>query len=423
MRIWDGNQDFINIVDMGAYEYGAEPAMVIYDTVIPSSSRIANDGQLEITIENGIGLFSLSLTDNNSFSLSRYNLEQGTIVIGELKTGTYYLTVTDSNGDIYTKNIFVNYIDNRKFTIEGTVKYNSIDIESGVVLAYRVNNKNYTLSYIAYIEDGIYKFDEMDSARFILQAIPDPYRYDYVIPEFYSEAYYWQDAHIISVFGRVYDVDFNLKKSEHTLYTGNNITGLVLYENAELKNGLYDSNWFNQDNYNINNENLAGNIVVIVLFNNEPVAWSISSVYGEFSINDLPYNNYRLIVQYPGFIMGNSPEIKLNTEYCCSNITALIRKKDIVIYTEDQVLENDDINIYPNPFKNDLHLEINYIKSTNFGLTVYDLSGKKLYEEDFTKQEYITEYSVGLEMLASGIYQVVISTYFFEKNFTVVKLR
>lgn len=76
----------------------------------------------------------------------------------------------------------------------------------------------------------------------------------------------------------------------------------------------------------------------------------------------------------------------------------------------DQLLDDNNISIYPNPAKDRLTLEINSIKSTKINVMIIDLMGKIAMKQSFTVDQGISKNLMQLDVLNKGIYLIKIQS-------------
>ena len=72
------------------------------------------------------------------------------------------------------------------------------------------------------------------------------------------------------------------------------------------------------------------------------------------------------------------------------------------VSTEDVVKELDNVKIYPNPASDVLNIQLDEVKTADVNVSVYSMTGKKLYSETVAKGS--TQTSVNIGDLAVGIY-------------------
>ena len=68
----------------------------------------------------------------------------------------------------------------------------------------------------------------------------------------------------------------------------------------------------------------------------------------------------------------------------------------------------DDVNIFPNPFKNHINVRINNIISDDVMVYIYNTNGELSQSMKINKEKSPIEYSVSLDDLCSGLYFVEI---------------
>jgi PKD repeat protein len=85
----------------------------------------------------------------------------------------------------------------------------------------------------------------------------------------------------------------------------------------------------------------------------------------------------------------------------------------------DEAVTKPNINLYPNPAEDYIHLSLQQINGDIITLRIVDMTGRVVYTEQFSRAERI-EKRLNLETLASGTYQVVLSTENWEESRPIV---
>ena len=91
------------------------------------------------------------------------------------------------------------------------------------------------------------------------------------------------------------------------------------------------------------------------------------------------------------------------------NIYFAVNNTDFEVTTN---LANEDFNLvgfslYPNPNKGNFTVQFNSISSNNIGITVHDLRGRKVYNQEFTNTRLFSQ-NINLSQIQSGIYIVTV---------------
>lgn len=81
----------------------------------------------------------------------------------------------------------------------------------------------------------------------------------------------------------------------------------------------------------------------------------------------------------------------------------------VVPSSVNQLKTIENLNISPNPFKENLTLQMNVLESTDMTLAVFDIKGIKIYEEAFTASGLVQK-TMSLEDVATGVYVVRLQT-------------
>ena len=63
-----------------------------------------------------------------------------------------------------------------------------------------------------------------------------------------------------------------------------------------------------------------------------------------------------------------------------------------------------DARLFPNPARNFVNLELDWEKSAELSLSMWDMFGRKLWQQSYGLQVGSQSYEIGLEGLSQGIY-------------------
>ena len=188
----------------------------------------------------------------------------------------------------------------------------------------------------------LYLFENIDSAQYLVYAIPNPEYYKNYFPTFYVNSFDWSQANLVNAFGNTFGVDIYLENINALENGPGIIEGEVIYEDtSSYEISIYNSSWFNSvPTQGTDISFSAQNIPVVLIFDNKPVGWLLSDSNGRFVFNNIPVGNYQLLIQKPGMPMYNMPSITLDEETTGEdNIKIFIRSSDIFTSIENNKTE------------------------------------------------------------------------------------
>lgn len=418
IRIWDGNGDTTRIVDIGAFEFGAaSPLEIMLESQGNESVKgVTNDGYIIINITGGLEPYII-----------RWNTGDTTNFITNLKYGYYVVTVTDQLGKTEKMTIRIDYdeepvVELGQFTISGRVYGDDEIIDEGKVVAFKQTDDYFVPDTFAIITEGEFLLNFLDSARYILYAIPGP-GYLNFMPTYYSNYINWNQVDIIDLNGRAYDVDLYLIEKQNLEIGTGKIAGYVVFEDSSVyENEIFQLIGFDKTG-SLKSEKIpngAENIPVLLETEERTLEWVLTDENGYFEFSGLPEGNYNLAAQKPGYSLINKPVLSIiqsNPEI--TNVTIVIRKKEIL--TNISSIPDLEIGHYPNPVKNWITFDFSYYKEMIFVLEIFDTGGRLLLKSQYIKPNGNTVYNVNLSEFANGLYIAKVSTLSTEKRFLFVK--
>lgn len=121
---------------------------------------------------------------------------------------------------------------------------------------------------------------------------------------------------------------------------------------------------------------------------------------------------YTLTVTHKGILQGNSG-LPFNQS---QDYALILTGNNLALSTQDNKVLSG-LQLYPNPSKGKFTVSFNAVSNNDVKITVYDVSGKKLYNKNFTNTSLRFNKTFNLTALQSGVYIVNIS----EGNTTVSK--
>jgi hypothetical protein len=80
-----------------------------------------------------------------------------------------------------------------------------------------------------------------------------------------------------------------------------------------------------------------------------------------------------------------------------------------VVNSVASTLSEANVQVYPNPAKNDIVVSMNFNEMTDATLTLVDMTGKTIFTKDLGKTNNFSE-KINVSNLAKGLYQVNIKT-------------
>lgn len=143
-----------------------------------------------------------------------------------------------------------------------------------------------------------------------------------------------------------------------------------------------------------------------------PAQWELIAILhtdasGNYSFGNLAAGQYMLTVELDGFTMEEGAVVTASEDGTVSNVNFVADTETGAIIGSETGLNDVDmvkLQIYPNPVKDKLHIDLNGAFSS-FRITISDVSGQMMYASDHKNEQLLT---VDVSEFKSGIYLVTL---------------
>ncbi len=307
------------------------------------------------------------------------------------------------NGDISGIDFIVAGPTNFNNQLSGRILNDSLQGVYSWVTAYRLtdrNRRNFKYS-INSDSNGHYELTNLDPGPYIVRAIPqDGYR-----PSFYridqTTTVKWKEADTVWIdsASQIDSIDISVDPcGENGLAS---IGGSILFPTLNNLSAQSDSN------------ETAGIMVYAFNSNQYLTAFTFTDELGDYSIQNLPPDSYRLIIDKVGY--ENDSRENIVVDYF-QNISQSVDFSLIPtsINTDQQFQAKKDIIVtapYPNPFNQALQIRFVLLQKEKVTVTIFNLLGEKITElisQKLNSGEHTVEWQAG--QLPAGIYFCHIQT-------------
>lgn len=274
---------------------------------------------------------------------------------------------------------------NSLFNLSGTVTQGNFTSDSVVVYIYREQVQGTVElvdSTFSFGIKGKYGFTNMVSGTYYLRA-KQLNKSKSFIDTYYGESAVWINSKAIILRQNMTNKTINLEKESDFNGTAS-ISGNVEYGTGDINFPIGEN---------------AKNIPVIIMQNGTIIRRTTTNSNGDFSFNNIPIMNYKLVVDYPGKSMVahsiglNSSNIKVDNQNFILEKSTVNFKGSTNSFNE---FESGKLNVYPNPCKESLYLK-NAQRVETF--TIIDYTGKTKLTGNLEQLEYID-----LSTLNSGVF-------------------
>jgi predicted RecA/RadA family phage recombinase len=252
-------------------------------------------------------------------------------------------------------------------TLMGTVNAGNAIAKTGLAILYKKGDTKATATYT--ITNGSFLFINLPKADYTVYIIPDINAYKNYLPTFYKNNFLFQNADYITLANTMTNVTVDLKSYVFPVGTGK-IYGNIYFETYTLKDSLLvDSVQYKTGSIVVNN--FAINTPVILLNSNgEPVAWTLTDEYGNYTFENIALDTYKILSETAS-AEGDS-YVNLSPGSSTANTDLVL--KGLQSYTGITNPENVVLSLYPNPVSDKL---IVILKEAG-NISIYNVMGQML---------------------------------------------
>jgi Leucine-rich repeat (LRR) protein len=346
---------------------------------------------------------------------------QNANIAGATGSKLYLLQVDKSNIGIYTCEITNSVVTGLTLTtapiqviavadISGKLYANTTDAATkGKVTLFRITaTGGYdTLGFKNIANDGSFTFNAVTLDNYQLLGFADTITYPNVLPTFYKNTLYWEEADTIKLTASITGRDIKSQLKPGTQPAGHGlISGVVLEEIASEGRILAPKRVAN-----------AGVSVRRVERSNRGkdetltlTAYAFTNSNGEFEFTNLDQAEYRLNVQYPGYPMDSTSQIDLTIGSALESEKHVEAKVEdgqinvrVLVITGIWEAEGYRATVFPNPAKEKISLHFEN-QSSSRNAILHDITGSAV----ITQPAHDIETDINVQTLPAGIYLLTI---------------
>jgi hypothetical protein len=339
-----------------------------------------------------------TITLNGAVSIP---LKAGDIV----RFGGYYTTKNDTsmNALCYTVGVATCYElvkAERTYLLAGSAVAGNDLLKSGY--AVLIQKGHYKAAASSVIVDGKFIFTNLPKAEYTVYVIPDIRIYKNYLPTFYSNKLMFKKADYVALTSNIEDLVIKLRQFVLPTGTGK-IYGNIFFETYSLKDTILNKDE-SQNNSAMNT--IAFNTPV-VLYNsaNEPIAWTLTDLLGNYVFENIALETYKVVSETAAAIAESVVVLTAGN----STMNADLLLKSQLVDTAVDAIENNVIELYPNPVIDNLKINLKEAAIVD----VYNVMGKILIHAELQSGDNVLDVS----QIAKGIYYTKIG----KSTFKIVK--
>ncbi|HEY6914242.1 MAG TPA: T9SS type A sorting domain-containing protein [Paludibacter sp.] len=276
------------------------------------------------------------------------------------------------------------------YTLSGIALAGTDTVKSGLVVLF---GKGYRKALgIGKISEGSFTFKGLPQSDYTVYFIPDKSLYKGYLPTFYIDKLYYRFADFVNLQSNVNDVVVKMRKFVPHIEGTCRIYGNVFFEANRLNDTLMVKNAL-LDTYGSPDYAIAVNATVLLLNRyNEPVAWTLTDVNGNYMFDKLPVDSFT-VVSETASAFADLP-VGLTNENTETNADMML--KEVAGVTGDNNPVSSDMIIYPNPVRESFTVLLN----ENIQVKIYNIAGQLV----FVRNLFVGENKVEISQLKPGIY-------------------
>ena len=318
--------------------------------------------------------------------------------------GENTIMVSDANSCIGSAVVYTGTINNTNPAIYGTVKYSGgiINGDYASLHIYSTTNNSsggyhQELASWEIGNDGTFILTDFNPDEYILKVKVDASIHSTFMNSYYvldSFSHKWFDATPIMLTCGIETVVDIMMEEKHNNGVGNGIIrGNIYYPNGNNKSlnnrkkGIYT---YEEKSINAMGEPVPGAEIFLELEpDEEPIANTesdtIGGLDGYFEFTNIANGSYLMRVEIPGFEMISTYAVDV------TDVDTLFIDRIFIVDTTvgesnidtlnnitEYISEDFSINIYPNPYKDNLTISYNVYNESNVILEIFDITGKKI---------------------------------------------
>jgi hypothetical protein len=276
-------------------------------------------------------------------------------------------------------------------TLMGTVNAGNAIMKTGLAILYKKGDSKASAIYT--ITTGSFIFTNLPQAEYTVYIIPDINAYKYYLPTFYKNNLLFQNADYLTLTGNILNAVVNLKSFTFPPGTGK-ISGNIFFETYTLKDSLPLDNVQYKTKSMVLNTSAINTPVILLNRNSEPVAWTLTDGYGNYTFENIALDTYKIFSETAS-AEGESA-VSLSPDNSTANADLMLKGLQInagITYPENGVL-----NLYPNPVSDNLIIELKAAGSVG----IYNTMGQLILNKTLTQGVNVLDVS----KINKGIYFV-----------------
>jgi len=248
-------------------------------------------------------------------------------------------------------------------------------------------------------------FDSLNSIQFYFLDVPEG---DYLIkaallpgsqgyaeylPTYYGDVLFWNEATHVSIPQNSFNF-FPIEMIQGINPGGPGFIGGLVSEGANLQaSGSVET----RDE----GEPIANVSILLLTENDEPVTHIMTDENGEFEFPTIDWGTYKVYAEIIGKEQGEK-ELTISPDSPSANVQFIVNESFVT--KTDELWNGGTLNIFPNPTKDLMSVEVDLKNQSNIQINVINLLGKTMISENVNMGVGMNTLSFNLSQLPSGVY-------------------
>lgn len=294
-------------------------------------------------------------------------------------------------------------------SITGKLWYHGFSFNQAVVLAYLVNKTTTKLvSKTKPLVNGKFQFDRLLYGEYLIAAVPDTATGVAFVQTYYVDKINWQTAYTLVLTDTIYDIDLQMQETDIVLPIGvGSISGhFVKPAFSTAESDIYCSSWFTEKSLTYCDDGLSNASVFLYNQSHDKILdYTLTNESGDFIFRNLPFGNYLLDGDLPGYQTLNSPIFTLTTDnQSVVDVTFSIEDRKIAIIYHSEPIEKK-FYVFPNPALDKITLFFENEIKNPVSIAIFTASGQRIIDKVYSVSEAENSHiTLNINLLRDGLY-------------------
>ncbi len=271
--------------------------------------------------------------------------------------------------------------------------------DTGVALLYKLYSDNHLvpLDTNTFVDFGYYHFPNKLPGEYLVKIMltPKSTHFKSYMATYYQDNHFWNQAQSVFISdSNAYNMHVYLKEIPGVEPGPGTIRGQIVEDRYSPFERPYPT--FSTE-------------IILATTDGQPLDFTYCNQDGKFHFNNISFGSYKLFVDHTGkYALPVIVEIN-ETVPIIDTILIKISDHSLTAIGESSLMTLIEVgNVYPNPVRDMLNLEINALGTMNVNIRVLDIHGRKNLEYDQTLQQGENKLHLSSASLPRGVYLLML---------------